>query len=57
MSHIFKVIHVLMMVFVGVTVSCSWGGGIPLQGLFCGSVVSSHSMGLVCVNVGVVRVS
>ena len=33
------------------------GGRIPLQGLSCASVVSSHSVCLVCVNVGLLRVS
>ena len=55
--HGLKVIHVLMMIFVQDICVLFLGGRVPLQGLSCASVVSSQSVGLVCVNIGLVRIS
>ena len=57
MLHIFKVDHILMMVIAWNISILFMQGSVPIQGLSCPSMVSSHSVGLICVNVGLVRVS
>ena len=55
--HILKVIHVLMMVITwNISVLLMWGR-VPLKGLSSASLASSNNVGLVCVNVGLARVS
>ena len=56
MFHILKIIHVLMVIAKNVSV-LFMGGRVPLKGMSCASMGSSDSVGLVCVDVGLVRVS